>query len=149
MKNIAVIPLRKGSKGILGKNKNKMVGRPLFSWVLTEAIFSNLDEVYVFTDDIEIINFIEKEYHWTSKVKALLRNEENANDTATTESVLLEFSDKINYEYTILCLIQATSPLILADDINKGLEKITKESFDSHVANTQVNVNEYIAKKLS
>ena len=38
MKKIGLIPLRKNSKGIPGKNKKKMLGRPLFSWVLSEAI---------------------------------------------------------------------------------------------------------------
>ena len=134
MKNIAIIPLRKGSKGIPGKNKKKLVGRPLFTWVLTEAIFSILDEIYIFTDDSEIISFIQNEYHWTNKVKALLRNQENANDTASTESVLIEFSEKINYEYNILCLLQATSPFTLATDINNGIEKITKESYNSSLS---------------
>ena len=134
MKKIGIIPLRKDSKGIPGKNKKKMVGRPLFAWVLTEAIFSDLDFVYVFTDDVEIIEYVEREYYWTSKVKTLLRNEENANDTASTESAMVEFSMKINHDYDILCLLQATSPLTLAQNINSGLEKITKESFDSAVS---------------
>ena len=43
MKKIGFIPLRKGSKGIVGKNKRKMVGRPLYTWVLGEAIHSDLD----------------------------------------------------------------------------------------------------------
>ena len=85
MKKVAIIPIRKGSKGIPGKNKKKMLGRPLFSWVLGEAIFSDLDEVYVFTDDEEILAFLAKEYAWSPKVKGLLRNEDNANDTASTE----------------------------------------------------------------
>ena len=131
MKKIGLIPLRKNSKAIPGKNKKKMVGRPLFSWVLTEAIFSDLDEVYVFTDDLEIINFIEKEYHWTSKIKTLVRNEQNANDTASTESAMMEFSGIINHDYDLLCLLQATSPLTMSADINKVLNKITIENFDS------------------
>jgi N-acylneuraminate cytidylyltransferase len=131
MKKIAIIPLRKNSKGIPGKNKKKMVGRPLFSWVLTEAIFSDLNEVIIFTDDKEIIEFVEKEYQWTPKVKALLRNDENANDTASTESVLKEFSQNRNADYDILCLLQATSPLTLAADINAALDKIIKEEFDA------------------
>jgi YrbI family 3-deoxy-D-manno-octulosonate 8-phosphate phosphatase len=131
MKKIAVIPLRKGSKGILGKNKKKMVGRPLFSWVLTEAIFSDLDEVYVFTDDVEILDYIKKEYHWTSKVKGLLRNEHNANDTASTESAMIEFVEKVNLDFDILCLLQATSPLTLSIDINNVLNKVINGGFDS------------------
>ena len=127
MKKVAIIPLRKGSKGIPGKNKKKMLGRPLFSWVLSAAIFSDLDEVYVFTDDEEILTFISKEYHWTSKVKGLLRNDENANDTASTESAMLEFAEKIHHDFDVLCLLQATSPLTTSQDINNALSQISKE----------------------
>ena len=127
MKKVAIIPLRKGSKGIPGKNKKKLLGRPLFSWVLGAAIFSDLDEVYVFTDDEEILNFISKEYHWASKVKGLLRNGENANDTASTESAMLEFAEKINHDFDVLCLLQATSPLTTSQDINNALFQISAE----------------------
>ena len=129
MKKTAIIPLRKDSKAIPGKNKKKMVGRPLFSWVLTEAIFSDLDEIYVFTDDQEIIDFVTKEYHWTKKVKALLRNEQNASDTASTESAMLEFSEKINHDYDVLCLLQATSPFTLAENINEAITKVVSAAF--------------------
>ena len=124
MKKTAIIPLRKESKGIPGKNKKKMLGRPLFSWVLTEAVFSNLDEVYVFTDDQEIIDYIQKEYHWTPKVKTLLRSAENATDTASTESAMLEFTAQLQNSFEILCLLQATSPMTMAADINAVLDKI-------------------------
>nr|WP_315142954.1 HAD hydrolase family protein [uncultured Flavobacterium sp.] len=141
MKKIGIIPLRKDSKGIRGKNKKKMVGRPLFSWVLTEAVFSDLDAVYVFTNDTEIIRYVEREYFWTNKVFALLRNEENANDTASTESTMLEFSAQINHDYAVLCLLQATSPLTLAADINTALDKIIIEKYDS--ALTVVNTHRF------
>ena len=141
MKKIGIIPLRKDSKGIPGKNKKKMVGRPLFSWVLTEAIFSDLDAVYVFTNDTEIISYVEREYFWTNNVFALLRNEENANDTASTESTMLEFSAQINHDYAVLCLLQATSPLTLAADINTALDKIIIEKYDS--ALTVVNTHRF------
>ncbi len=134
MKKVGFIPIRKGSKGIVGKNKKKMLGRPLFTWVLAEAIFSNLDHVYVFTDDDEIIEFIEKEYTWTNKVKALKRNELNANDTATTESAMLEFAEKINNDFDMLCLLQATSPLTTSLDIDNTINTITNENFDSVVS---------------
>jgi YrbI family 3-deoxy-D-manno-octulosonate 8-phosphate phosphatase len=129
MKKVAIIPLRKGSKGIPGKNKKKLLGRPLFSWVLGAAIFSDLDEVYVFTDDEEILRYIQKEYHWTTKVKGLLRNDANANDTASTESAMLEFAEKIDYDFDMLCLLQATSPLTTAENINEGI-------FQMNAANT-------------
>jgi N-acylneuraminate cytidylyltransferase len=141
MKKTAIIPLRKDSKGIPGKNKKKMLGRPLFSWVLAEAVFSELDAVYVFTDDQEIIDYIDKEYHWTPKVKALLRSDENASDTASTESAMLEFSERIEYDFDILCLLQATSPMTMASDINAVLSKIENEKYDS--ALTVVNSHRF------
>lgn len=127
MKKVAIIPLRKGSKGIPGKNKKKLLGRPLFSWVVGAAIFSELDQVYVFTDDKEILTFIDKEFHWTEKVIGLLRNDENANDTASTERAMMEFAEKINYNFDVLCLLQATSPLTTSQDINNALSQITNE----------------------
>ncbi|KAF2510813.1 acylneuraminate cytidylyltransferase [Flavobacterium zhairuonense] len=124
MKKIAIIPLRKGSKGIPGKNKKKLVGRPLFSWVLSEAIFSNLDEVFVFTDDVEIINYVNREYAWSSKVKTVLRSEKNANDTASTESGMIEFVENLTTDFEILCLLQATSPFTRSTDINAVLKEV-------------------------
>ncbi|MFT5251378.1 MAG: CMP-N-acetylneuraminic acid synthetase, partial [Flavobacteriales bacterium] len=131
MTKIAILPLRKNSKGILGKNKRKMLGRPLFSWVLTEAAASNLDAVYVFTDDTDILTYVENEYVWNPKIKTLLRSDENATDTASTESVMQEFAKVLNHDFDILCLLQATSPMTTKVDINAVLDKIQKESFDS------------------
>tara|TARA_B100000678_G_scaffold167978_3_gene140247 strand:- start:1337 stop:2491 length:1155 start_codon:yes stop_codon:yes gene_type:complete len=124
MKALGFVPLRKGSKGIPGKNKRKMLGRPLFCWVLTEAIFSKLDEVIVFTDDTEIIEFVENQFGWTSKVKAILRSEKSADDIASTESAILEYCEKVAYDFDIFCLLQATSPFTKVSDINAGLLKI-------------------------
>lgn len=139
-KKIGFIPLRKGSKGIVGKNKRKMVGRPLFTWVLGEAIFSNLDIIYVYTDDQEIIDFITKEYHWTNKIKTLLRSDKSASDTASTEFAIQEFSEAINYDFDVFCLLQATSPFTKKEDINTCLEKL-RNDYDS--ALTVVNTHRF------
>ncbi len=142
MKKIAIIPLRAGSKGIPGKNKKKLLGRPLFSWTLGEAIFSNLDKIYIFTDDEDIIDFVKKEYIWTDKVEIMLRSKESATDTASTEMGMKEFAERINYNFDILCLLQATSPLTSREDINNCLDKIINENYDS--ALTVVNTMRFI-----
>ena len=141
MKKIGFIPLRKGSKGISNKNKRKMVGRPLFTWVLGEAIFSDLDKIYVYTDDKTIIDFINKEYHWTNKVQVLLRSEESASDTASTEFAMLEFCESINYDFDVFCLLQATSPFTKKGDINGCLNKLNN-GFDA--ALTVVNTHRFL-----
>jgi YrbI family 3-deoxy-D-manno-octulosonate 8-phosphate phosphatase len=124
MKSIGFIPLRKNSKGIKGKNKRKLLGRPLFCWVLSEAVFSDLDEVYVYTDDPEISEFINNQYPWTSKLKVLERSPESATDQASTEFAMLEFCDKIDYNFDVFCLLQATSPFTNRKDINEAIQKI-------------------------
>lgn len=141
MKKIGCIPLRQGSKGIPGKNKRKMVGRPLFTWVLGEAIFSDLDVIFVFTDDEDIIDFIAKEYKWTSKVKAVKRSAESASDTASTEMAMLELCDTLNYNFDVFCLLQATSPFTKREDINNCLNALDA-SHDS--ALTVVNTHRFL-----
>lgn len=131
MKKIAIIPLRAGSKSIKNKNRNKMLGRPLFTWVLGEAYHSNLDKVYIFTDDEKIIDYIQEEYNYTGKIKVLKRSDESSTDTASTEFAMQEFLKKINYDYDLLLLLQATSPLTTKENINKIIDKIEKESYDS------------------
>lgn len=145
MKKVGFIPLRKGSKGIINKNKKKIVGRPLFSWVLKEAIFSDLDLVYIYTDDDEIIEFIRLEYNWSEKVKVLRRSEESASDVASTELAMTEFCNLISHDFDIFCLLQATSPLTTFKDINFALEKVMKERFDSSL--TVVKTHRFIWDK--
>lgn len=130
MKSIGFIPLRRGSKGIVNKNRRKLAGRPLFTWVLGEAIRSELDEIVVFTDDENICSYVKSEYQYTNKVRAIIRSDENAKDESTTESAMTEFADMINYDFDVLCLLQATSPLTKREDINNGLKKLL-EGFDS------------------
>ncbi|WP_291259883.1 acylneuraminate cytidylyltransferase [Fusobacterium sp.] len=145
MRKIAIIPLRAGSKGIPGKNKKKLLGRPLFSWTLGEAILSKLDEIYVFTDDTDIINYVQLNYNWTNKVKIMERSEESATDTVSTEYGMVELAKKLNYNFDILCLLQATSPLTTRDDINRCLAKIEEEKYDSSL--TVVNTMRFIWKE--
>lgn len=131
IKKVGVIPLRKGSKSIKNKNRKKLLGRPLFAWVLWEALKSKLDEVYIFTDDKNIIEYVENEYKYNQKCRVIERSAESATDEASTELALKEYVQKINNNYDILCLLQATSPLTTAEDINKVLNKILNDNLDS------------------
>lgn len=140
-KSVGFIPLRKNSKGIPFKNKKKLLGRPLFCWVLGEAIASRLDHICVFTDDEAIIAFIQQEYHWTNKVSVMKRSLESATDTSSTEAAMLEFVSKINIEFEVLCLLQATSPFTTAGDINLCLDQVISRAYDS--ALTVVNTHRF------
>lgn len=131
MKKIGILPLRKGSKSISRKNFKKLLGRPLYQWVLGEAIHSELDEVYIFSDEVEIEQFIEHEYKWTSKVKFMSRSQESATDEASTEFGMKELAEHLNYNFDVLCLLQATSPVTSYVDINNALSPIVNGKADS------------------
>lgn len=131
MKSVGIIPLRAGSKGIPNKNKKKLLGRPLFTWVLTEAIFSNLDLVYVYTDDKEILQYLEDNFSWADKVTGLTRSSESASDKASTEIAMFEFAEKINFDFDLICLLQATSPLTTSKNINDAIDKQIYGDYDS------------------
>ncbi|MEI6673426.1 MAG: hypothetical protein WCL02_09385 [bacterium] len=59
------------------------------------------------------------------------RPEEYANDTASTESVMLHFMQ--NTDFDIVVTIQATSPLTTSEDIDKAIELFLKNKYDSLV----------------
>ena len=62
-----------------------------------------------FAFDSEKISDVVKSFN-LPKVKIIGRSVESAKDTATTESVMLEFAEK--FEFDNIILIQATSPLL-------------------------------------
>ena len=129
--NIALIPARCGSKSIPFKNIKNFCGKPLIYWSLLAAQKSNkIDEIYVATDCEEIGSVINS--FGFSKVQVYDREAENANDIATTESIMLEFIYKNNFDdKDLLLLIQATSPLTQTKDFDKALEKLKIEKSDS------------------
>jgi N-acylneuraminate cytidylyltransferase len=129
--NIAFIPVRCGSKSIPFKNIKDFCGRPLVYWnLLALENSNNIDEIYVATDCKEIKEVVENfEF---KKVKVYDRDAQNANDTASTESVMLEFIDKNNFSGdTLFLLVQATSPLTQTKDFDEALKKLKKENTDS------------------
>ena len=128
MKTVTVIPARGGSKGIPRKNLIDVCGKPLIQYAIEASINSLVDETWVSSDDDEILCV-------ASKLGAfpLKRPSHLATDTATSESALLHFAEHVDFD--VLIFIQATSPLIIADDINRSIAALKK--YDSVVAVTE------------
>ncbi|MCR8667208.1 acylneuraminate cytidylyltransferase [Aestuariibaculum sp. M13] len=123
MSVIAFIPARGGSKSIPLKNIKNFCGKPLIYWSLKAANDSkDITKVVVATDDAKIEKTVLD--FGLNKVAVYRRNDENAQDTSSSESVMLEYieKEKLRNNDTFL-LIQATSPLLTALDLDKGLEK--------------------------
>lgn len=92
---IIAVPARSGSKRVPYKNIFPLNGKPLLAYTLDAILASSLNEqTYLSTDD-ESIARIARDY---PQVKVVMRPPELANDTASTESVLLHLLDVIAKE---------------------------------------------------
>lgn len=131
MKVIAFIPVRGGSKSIPLKNIKPLCGKPLVCWNI-EALEAcpQVDEVIVATDSDEIWKTVECRAY--KKTTLYRRSAENACDTASTESVMLEYIKYANLpDYDIFMLVQATSPLTEAVHFSEALQKYKDGEYDS------------------
>lgn len=131
MKTIAFIPVRGGSKSIPLKNIKFFCGKPLVCWNI-EALESCdlIDEIIVATDSNQIEDTVLK-YNYR-KTKIYRRNPENACDTASTESVMLEYIHYANLRHDeIFILVQATSPLTETKDFTEALSIYKQGEYDS------------------
>ena len=63
------------------------------------------------------------------KVEVIGRSADTASDTATTESAMLEFAEQ--YTFDNIVLVQATSPLIQAEDLERGFDIFKQQDTDS------------------
>lgn len=128
---IGLIPVRHNSKSIPNKNIKELCGKPLVYWsakALQEC--KMIDEFYIACDSDEIKNVV-LSFNF-SKLKIYSRRAENATDTASTESVLIEFLESlsINASDTIV-LVQATNPFLETTHLTEALLDYNEHNKDS------------------
>ncbi len=137
MQTIAFIPVRGGSKSIPLKNIKPFCGKPLVCWNI-EALEACplVDEIIVATDSDEIEQVVLAGNY--VKTHIYHRSAENACDTASTESVMLEYinqrdkgtKDDVQRD-DIFMLVQATSPLTQTCHFAEALQQYAKGEYDS------------------
>ena len=129
--NIAFIPARGGSKSIPLKNIKGLNGKPLVYWTVKSANDAEcIDKVVVATDSIEIKSVV-KSFNMP-KVEIYARDAQNATDTASTESVMLEYINKFDLKADDnFFLIQATSPMLKAEHIDDMFKYFQQSGADS------------------
>jgi CMP-N-acetylneuraminic acid synthetase len=120
---LALIPARAGSKGIPRKNIKELAGRPLIDYTIQAARqAASVSRVVVSTDSREIAEIATA----CGAEVPFLRPAQLASDTASTMEVVMHTLHKLaqngeNYEY--LVLLQPTSPLRTAEDIEACIQK--------------------------
>lgn len=127
--NIAFIPVRGGSKSIPLKNIKLLNGKPLVYWTAKAAQEAKcVDKLVIATDNKEIKDTVLSFGFF--KLEVYDRNPENAQDTSSTESVMLEYLEGVKTDGNFI-LIQATSPLLKSEHIDAMFKKLQNSDADS------------------
>ena len=138
---VGILIGRGGSVGLPNKNVLPLLNRPMMTYPLLAAQNSKfVDEIYVSTDSIEIMDVAKK-----FKAKIIDRPKELATSEATVEDVFVhayEFikrQSKEKIEYIVILMCNAVS--VLPDTIDKGIEVLrSKAEFDSAVTVSGYNM---------
>jgi len=141
IKTIAFVPVRGGSKSIHQKNIKLFNGKPLVYWILFAASNSHyIHEIVVSTESDEIKAVVES--FNLKKVLVVDRNPILAEDSSSTESVMLDYAN--NNEFENIILLQATSPLTNLKHINEAFNTYLESQSDSLIS--LVNTHRFLWK---
>ncbi len=145
---IAIIPARGGSKGIKDKNVFPIKGKPLIFYTIEEAKKSKyIDYIFVSTDSDKIAT-VSKKY---GAEVPFMRPKELASDTSKTIDAIvnaIEMLKSIGHTYDTMVLLQPTSPLRTAEDIDAALELFYKEGKKSLLSVSEVKENPVLIRRI-
>ncbi len=120
LKKIAIILIRKNSKGLTDKNIKSFCGKPLCFYTIDIAIKSGLfDEIWISSDSQVYLDLCREEYE--EKCKYIIRNKEVASDSSTTYETLECLFNNIKEDFIFMNL-QVTSPLRKIEHIEEVMK---------------------------
>jgi N-acylneuraminate cytidylyltransferase len=137
---LGIIPARGGSKGIPRKNIRIVNGKPLIAWTIEQAKRSRfLDRVVLSSDDDEIMRIATT---YGCEVPFRRPPELAADDTPGIAPVLHAIENLPGYDYVIL--LQPTSPLRSAEDIDNCCYLCVERGAPACVSVTRCAENPYL-----
>jgi N-acylneuraminate cytidylyltransferase len=132
---LGVILARGGSKGLPRKNVRNLAGKPLIAWTIEAGHESeHLDRLILSSDDEEIMT-VAKEYGCEVPFR---RPAELARDDTPSMDALLHALEQVeSHDYVVL--LQATSPLRTADDIDTAIARCHRNGGTACVTVTETD----------
>lgn len=128
MKILAIIPTRRGSKRLPGKNTKLLNNKPLIEYTIEEAQKSKyITDILIATDDLLVVD-IAKKYD----LNCYKRNKNLCKDNSPIEDTLGIINKK--YKYDIYVLLHVTTPLRKAKHIDKCIETFINGKFDTVIS---------------
>ncbi|MBI1305676.1 MAG: acylneuraminate cytidylyltransferase family protein [Bacteroidetes bacterium] len=131
MKVLAIIPARGGSKGVPGKNKAIINGKPLINYTIEVAVAADvLDHIVVSTDDPDILELAKA----FEGVTLHQRDNSLAEDTSPIADTIRVLAEK--YPADAIMLLQPTSPIRTVDQIQQAIALLER----NELANSVISV---------
>ena len=131
LKKVAIITARGGSKRIPGKNIKEFCGKPIISYAIEAAKYSNIfDTVMVSTDNQENADVAKK---YGADVP-FMRSSKNSDDFTTTADVLVEVIseyEKLGQHYDYVCCLYPTAPFVTSEKLKRGINLLIENGADS------------------
>jgi CMP-N-acetylneuraminic acid synthetase len=135
---LAIIPARRESKRLPGKNKMMLSvgGLPLWGNTVDIALNAGINNIAVSTDDNEILDKIELLFP-KSNILGLKRSPEMSDDDASTEDVIREVMQQVAHQelkYDTICLLQPTSPTLQPSTLKHAIHQYYSNKYPCLVA---------------
>ena len=126
---LAIVPAREGSKGIPDKNVAPTCGKPLIAWTIeTARKAGEIDRLIVSTDSTRYRDILEHDYG--ADLFPFIRPEKFAKDKTPSSDVIIHALDKLEElgeePFDIVVLLEPTSPLRTAEQINEAIQLLTQ-----------------------
>lgn len=132
MRILGIVPARKGSKRVIGKNVRPLAGKPLCRWALDAATGATSVTKWVVSSDDERVLEIAASY---PGVLPILRPEELASDTAPAIAYVRHALATVAPEtFDAFCIVQPSSPLTLPEDIDGTVRLLVESGADTAVS---------------
>lgn len=132
---IAIVPARCGSKGLPGKNIKNLLGKPMIAYTIEEALKSKYITDVIISTDCKEIEGVALQYGAKS---FFLRPEVFASDDAKAIDNYVYTVERLNAEFGFqikeFVVLQPTSPLRAASDIDGSIELFKIKSADSVIS---------------
>ena len=146
---LAIIPARKGSKGIKDKNIIDLCGKPLIAYSIESALKSKyIDRVVVSTDGEEIAKVAKK---YGADVPFLRPNYLASDTSKTIDCVMhcIEELQSIDDKYDYMILLQPTQPLRESYHIDEAIELMLEKNAEGLVSICKVKENPILMRTLN
>lgn len=138
---LAVVTARGGSKGLPGKNLRPLAGRPLIGWTIAAAqAAAAVDRLILSSDDPDIIAAAQA----LGCEAPFRRSPALSGDAAGSVEVVLDALDRTP-GFEVVVLLQPTSPLRTAADIDGALARMATTGAPACVSVSEAPVHPWLA----